>query len=83
MNSLAVLGMLAGYIWGVAGVLAYPGISWKPGAIITVACAAWLLKHDAMPAEPYIEAGAILTFLVLSFARERLVGKTRGERSGS
>lgn len=83
MNSLAVLGMLAGYIWGVAGVLAYPRVSWQPGAVITVACAAWLLHQDAMPAEPFIEAGAVLPFLVLSFARERLLRVLRAGRSGS
>lgn len=80
MNTLAVLAMLVGYTWGAAGVLAYPGLSWKPGAFIVVATALWLLRHDAMPPEPYIEAGAILIFIALSFGRDRLYRSVREEK---
>lgn len=83
MNNLAVIVMLAGYVWGVAGLLAYPGLSWKPGAVIVIATALWLLQHDAMPPEPYIEAGAILIFIALSFARGRLYPPDRTDKTES
>ncbi len=71
MDNLALIGLLGGFIWGTAGIVGYPGVAWKPGAIITVAAAIWLLKHDAMPPEPLVEAGAIGIFLVLMSALKR------------
>jgi hypothetical protein len=72
MATVVLLGLLAGYIWGVAGMLGYPGVSWKPGALLTVACAVWRVAHDAAPSEPLIEAAAILIFIALNAARDRL-----------
>jgi hypothetical protein len=71
MTSLLLVGLVGGYIWGVAGMVGFPGVSWKPGAVLTVACAVWLVAHDAMPAEPLVEAGAIGIFLVLMGAQKR------------
>ncbi|CAH2602291.1 conserved protein of unknown function [Rhodovastum atsumiense] len=72
MENLVIISMLLGYVWGVAGIVAWPGVSWKPGAAVVVGAAAWLIAHEAMPPEPAVEAAAILIFLVVMFARERL-----------
>ena len=72
MDKLAEIGMVVGFTWGTAGVLAYPGVPWKPGAAMLVASLVWLVAHDAMPPEPLIEAGAIIIFLALSVARDRV-----------
>lgn len=81
MDKLAVIGMLVGFTWGTAGVLAYPGVPWKPGAAMLVACLVWLVAYDAMPPEPFIEAGAIIIFIALSVARDRLYRAERAEKS--
>ena len=83
MDKLAVLGMLVGFTWGTAGVLAYPGITWKPGAIMLVASAVWLVSHGAMPPEPLIEGGAIVVFIALSMGRDRLSRAKSAEKTGT
>ncbi len=81
MDKLAVIGMAVGFTWGTAGVLGYPGLSWKPGAIMMVAALLWLVAHDATPPEPLIEAGAIIIFIALSVARDRLYPAEREEKA--
>lgn len=82
MANLLLVGLVGGYIWGVAGMVGFPGVSWKPGALLTVACAVWLVGHDAMPAEPLVEAGAIGIFLVLVGAQKRLSRGRAGKPKG-
>ena len=81
MDKLAVVGLLVGFTWGTAGILRYPNISWKPGAVLTVACAAWLVSHEAMPPEPLIEAGAIFIFIGLMIAQKRLFPAPQATRT--
>ena len=81
MERWALVGLLIGYIWGATGVVGYPGVSWKPGAILTVVCALWLVAHKAMPAKPLVEALAILIVLGLMFARPRLFPDKREEKT--
>jgi hypothetical protein len=69
MESLALVGLLVGYTWGAAGVLGYPGVSWKPGAAMAVLAALWLVSNGSMSPE-LVEACAVAIFLVLMFARE-------------
>src|SRR4051812_47122138 len=80
MENLMVIGMVTGFIWGTAGLVGYPGVSWKPGALMTVACAVWLVVHDAMPPEPLIEAGAIFLFVLLNSRWARQFFTRRDER---
>lgn len=72
MNNLAQIGMLVGFTWGTAGVLGYPGVSWKPGAILTAASFAWVVSRDAIPPQELIEGLAFLIFFALSVARDKL-----------
>ena len=81
MANLVLVGLVVGYTWGVAGMVGFPGVTWKPGAFLTVACAVWLVGHDAMPAEPLIEAGAIGIFLALMGAKKRLSRGRDGKTS--
>jgi hypothetical protein len=79
MENLAMVGLLVGYTWGAAGILGYPGVSWKPGAIIAVACAVWLAANHAMSPE-IIEACAVIIFLALMFAREWVLRARKADK---
>lgn len=79
MEKVGLVGMLAGCAWSAAGVLGYSGMSWKPGAILSVACALWLVGHEGMPPE-VIEASAVGIFLVLLFARQWLFPARRQDK---
>ena len=81
MDKLAVIALAVGFTWGTAGVLGYPGLSWKPGAAMTVASLLWLVAHDAMPPEPLVEAVAIIIFIALSVTRDRMVRRERAEKT--
>jgi hypothetical protein len=78
METLARVGLLVGYVWGAAGIVGYPRVWWVPGAALMVGCLLWLIAHHAIPPEPLVEAGAIVIFLGLMFARGRLF-PTKGE----
>jgi hypothetical protein len=79
MENLALLAMLVGITWGAAGVLGYPNVSWKPGAILAIACALWLAANGAVAPE-IIEASAVMIFLALMFARDRVFPPKREEK---
>jgi hypothetical protein len=79
MENLALVGLLVGYTWGSAGVLGYPGVSWKPGALLAVGAALWLVSNGAMSPE-LVEAGAVGIFLLLMFARPWLVPAKDAEK---
>jgi hypothetical protein len=81
MDKLAQLGLLAGYIWGTAGLLAYPGVSWKPGALLATGAVFWLIAHDALPDGELIEGLALLIFVLLAVARQRLGQAAAGKKS--
>lgn len=72
MNNLAQIGLLVGYTWGCAGMLVYPGVSWKPGAALAAVSFVWLMRHEALPNIELIEGLALLIFFVLSVARDKL-----------
>lgn len=80
MANLAIVVMLAGYVWGVAAMVGFPGVSWKPGAALTVGSALWLVGHDAMPPEPLIEAAAIIIFLALLAIQKRRYPPSRAKK---
>lgn len=71
MDTLTALGLLVGFTWGTAGLLGYPGLSWKPGTLLALGCLFWLATHDALPPEPLIEALAFFIFIGLSIAQKR------------
>lgn len=72
MNNLAQIGLLVGFTWGTAGVLGYPGVSWKPGAIMAAVSLALVIGRDAAPPLELIEGLAFLIFFLLSVAKDRL-----------
>ena len=78
MEALARVGLLVGFVWGTAGIVGFPKVWWVPGAALMVGCLLWLISHHGMPPEPLVEAGAIVIFLGLMFARGRLF-PTKGE----
>jgi hypothetical protein len=80
MENVALVGLGVGYIWGAAGILGYPGVSWKPGAVVAVLAALWLVSNGAMSPE-LVEAGAVIIFLVLMFAREWLAPTKPAEKA--
>ena len=72
MNTLAQTGLLVGFTWGVAGIIGYPGVKWKPGAGLAAVSLAWLIGHDGLPQGELIEGLAFLIFVALTIAKERL-----------
>ncbi len=68
MEKLALVGMLGGCAWSAAGLVGYPGVRWKPGAILAVVCALWLVGRGGTSPE-IIEGCAVGVFLVVLFAR--------------
>lgn len=72
MDRLAQIGLLVGVTWGAAGIVGYPGVKWKQGAILAAVCLAWLISRDDMPSPELIEGVAFLIFFALTIAREKL-----------
>lgn len=72
MSGVAQLGLLIGFTWGCAGMLAFPGVAWKPGAVLTVVCLVWIAAHDPKPPLDLIEGLALLIFFGLSVLRDRM-----------
>jgi apolipoprotein N-acyltransferase len=72
MNTLAQLGLLVGFTWGIAGVLAFPGVSWKPGTILAVVSLVWIVAHEPKPPLDAVEGLALLIFFALSVIRDRM-----------
>jgi hypothetical protein len=71
MKDLVMAGMLVGFAWASVGVVGYPKVSWKPGTVLGVACALWLIGHERLPSE-FVEMWAAIVFLVVLFSRQWL-----------
>ncbi len=83
MNNLAQLGLLIGFTWGAAGIVGYPGVQWKQGAVLAGVSLAWLIGHNALPPNELVEGLAFLIFIALSIARDRLYPTKEKQGQGS
>jgi hypothetical protein len=71
MKEFLLVGMLVGFTWASVGVVGYPRVSWKPGTVLGVACALWLIGHERMSSE-FVEMWATIVFLLVLFSRQWL-----------
>jgi hypothetical protein len=71
MKDLLMAGMLVGFAWASIGVVGYPRVSWKPGTVLGVGCALWLISRERLSSE-FVEMWATIVFLVVLFSRQWL-----------